>query len=51
MDIEQEIKLAQSENTPSKVLTELAKSEDFKTRQYVAANPNTTTEVLLNLGI
>ena len=50
MSIEQNRKLAQNENTPSEVLTELAKSEDLQTRQYVAANPNTISEILLDLG-
>ena len=50
MNIEQERKLAQSENTPSEILTELAKSQDLQTRQYVAFNPNTSIENLLNLG-
>lgn len=36
--------------TAPDVLGELARSSDRTTRQYVAANPNTPTEVLLNLG-
>ena len=49
MNIEQVRKLAQDENTASELLTELAKSEDKLTRQYVAANPNTPIEVLLSI--
>ena len=50
MSIEEERKLAQNDNTSSEILTELAKSEDLQTRQYVTANANTTTEILLGLG-
>lgn len=49
MNIEQTRKLAQDENTASEILTELANSKDKLTRQYVAANPNTPTEVLLSI--
>lgn len=49
MNIEQIRKLAQDENTASELLTELANSEDKLTRQYVAANPNTAIELLLNI--
>ena len=49
MDIEQTRKLAQDENTAIDILSDLAKNEDYTTRQYVAANPNTPIEVLLSI--
>lgn len=50
MNIQQARRLAQDENTASKILANLAKSDDYQTRQYVMANPNTPTEVLFSLG-
>lgn len=50
MNIEQIRQQAQDENTAPEILAELAKSEDQSTRQYVAGNPNTPTQTLLNLG-
>ncbi len=50
MNIEQTRKLAQDENTESEILANLAKSDDYQTRQYVVANPNTSAEVLFSLG-
>lgn len=50
MDIEQARQISQDETTPPRILSQLAKSEDYITRQNVAANPNTSTEILLNLG-
>lgn len=42
--------MARDENTASNILANLAKSDDYQTRQYVIANPNTPTEVLFSLG-
>ncbi|MEM8778752.1 MAG: hypothetical protein AAGF26_07760, partial [Cyanobacteria bacterium P01_G01_bin.49] len=50
MNIEQTRKQAQDENTAPEILAQLAESKDSLTRQYVAANPNTPTATLLNLG-
>ena len=50
MNIEQTRKLAQDDNTASEMLANLAKSDDYQTRQYVVTNPNTPTEVLFSLG-
>ena len=50
MSIEQERQQAQDENTAPEILAKLANSEDKITRQCVASNPNTPTEILLNLG-
>ncbi len=47
-DIEQQRKEAQDETTPPKQLQELSVSPDSLTRQYVAQNPNTPTQTLLN---
>ena len=49
MDTEEARQLAQDENTPPEILAELAKSQDYRTRQNVAKNPNTPKEVLLNI--
>lgn len=50
MSTEQTRLQAQDENIAPEVLAELANSEDYLTRQYVASNPNTPTEALLKLG-
>lgn len=50
MDIEQIRSQAQGENTPSKILAELANNKDLLTRQYVASNPNTPIEILQKLA-
>ena len=50
MDIEQTRQLAKDETTSPKILAQLATNEDYETRQSVAANPNTPTDILLNLG-
>ena len=42
-------KLAQDETTSPETLRELARHEDCQVRQYVAKNPNTPVEVLLNI--
>lgn len=42
--------VAKNSSAPSKLLRELSNSSDVITRQNVAANPNTPTDVLLNLG-
>src|SRR3569832_911253 len=42
--------VAKNSSAPSKLLRELSNSNDVITRQIVAANPNTPTDVLLNLG-
>jgi CHAT domain-containing protein/uncharacterized protein HemY len=42
--------VAKNPIAPSELLQELSESNDAITRQNVAANPNTPTEVLLNLG-
>ena len=44
-----EKKLAQNETTSPETLRELAQHEDRRVRQYVAQNPNTPAEVLLNI--
>lgn len=49
MDIEPTRKLARDETTSPEILADLAKSEDDRTRQYVAKNPNTPVEILLNI--
>ena len=49
MDIQQARQLAQDETTAPDKLTELARHNDLLTRQYVAGNPNTPTETLLNI--
>ena len=49
MNIKQARQLAQETTAPDK-LRELATHDDYLTRQYVAANPNTPTETLLNIG-
>ena len=49
MDIQQARQLAQDETTAPEILAELARHEDSLTRQYVAANPNTPTEILLSI--
>ena len=49
MDLEISRQLAKDETTAPEVLVNLAKSEDNLTRKYVASNPNTPTEVLLNI--
>lgn len=49
MDIKQERQLAQDETTPSEILANLANSEEAQTRKYVASNPNTPVEILLNI--
>ena len=41
---------AADENTPGDRLRELARNSDALVRQKVAMNPNTPTEVLLDLG-
>lgn len=51
MDIERARQLAKDETTAPEILQELATSEDYLTRQSVAANPNTPTEILLKLGV
>ncbi|MEM8676578.1 MAG: hypothetical protein AAGF83_22345 [Cyanobacteria bacterium P01_G01_bin.67] len=48
-DIKQDRQLAQDETTSSKVLANLAKSKDYQTRKYIASNPNTPVETLLNI--
>lgn len=50
MDIEQQRIEAQNENTSPEILTQLATSEDYLTRKYVTANPNTPKQSLLRLG-
>ncbi|MEM7595366.1 MAG: hypothetical protein AAF383_28365 [Cyanobacteria bacterium P01_A01_bin.83] len=50
MNIEQIRQQAQDENTAPERLAELAKSKDYLTRQYVAGNPNTPIQTLINLG-
>ncbi|MEM7593543.1 MAG: hypothetical protein AAF383_18855 [Cyanobacteria bacterium P01_A01_bin.83] len=50
MDIEKTRKQAQDENTAPEILDELVTSEDYLTRKYVAGNPNTPTQTLLNSG-
>jgi pentose-5-phosphate-3-epimerase len=42
--------VAKNPSAPSELLQELSNSGDVITRQNVVANPNTPTEVLLNLG-
>jgi hypothetical protein len=42
--------VARNINTAPKLLKKLAHSEDKRTRQNVASNPNTPTNTLLNLG-
>lgn len=49
MNVEEIRQQAQNENTAPKILTKLANSEDKITRQYVASNPNTPTDVLKQL--
>ena len=49
MNVEISRQLAKDETTASKILANLARSEDDLTRKYVASNPNTPTEVLLNI--
>ena len=49
MNIEIGRQLAKDETTAPKILADLAKSEDDLTRKYVASNPNTPIEVLLNI--
>ena len=51
MDIEEARQLAQDETTAPEILAELAKSQDYRTRQNVAKNPNTPKEILLNICI
>ena len=50
MDIEETRKQAQDENTAPEILVNLAENKDYLTRQYIAENPNTPTEILLKLG-
>ena len=50
MNVERIRQQAQDENTAPETLAELAKSEDYLTRQGVAGNPNTPTKILLDLG-
>ncbi|BAZ11016.1 hypothetical protein NIES4071_28400 [Calothrix sp. NIES-4071] len=45
-----ERELAQNSETPSSVLRELASSSDVEIRASVAKNPNTATDVLMELG-
>ena len=42
--------VALNPSTPPELLQKLANSSDATTRQHLAANPNTPTKVLLNLG-
>ena len=49
MDIQQARQLAQDEITAPEILTELGTHDDYLTRQYVAANPNTPAEILLSI--
>ena len=49
MNVEIGRQLAKNETTAPKILADLAKSEDNLTRKYIASNPNTPTEVLLNI--
>lgn len=49
MDTKQDRQLAQDETTSSEILANLANSEDTQTRKYVASNPNTPIEILLNI--
>ncbi|MDJ0746371.1 MAG: hypothetical protein QNJ32_23820 [Xenococcaceae cyanobacterium MO_167.B27] len=49
MNIEQARQLAKDETTSPEILAELARSEDYQTRQRVAENPNTPTKVLLKI--
>ena len=51
MDIEQTRQSARDETTPAEVLASLAISEDYRTRKYIAANPNTPEEILQRLGL
>lgn len=41
--------IAEDETTAPGVLAQLAKSQDYYTRKYVAANPNTPPEILLSI--
>ena len=49
MDIEQARQLAQDETTAPDKLMELARHNDYSTRQYVASNPNTPADILLSI--
>ena len=44
-------KLAEAENTTAEVLEQLSKDSDRTIRTLVASNPNTSMEVLVNLGV
>jgi hypothetical protein len=50
MNIQESRKLAQDETTGSEILANFATNEDYKTRKYVALNPNTSIQVLLDLS-
>ena len=50
MDIQQARQLAQDETTTPELLIELARSEDYQTRKYVAINSNTPITTLEKLG-
>ena len=52
MNIEAVRQQAKDETTAAEILLDLvARSDDYLTRQYVAANPNTPTEVLLYISL
>ncbi len=44
-------KLAEANDTPAEILEELSHNSDRTIRTLVASNPNTSTEVLLQLGV
>ena len=50
MDINISRKLARDETTAPEVLARLAKTKDRIIRKNVASNPNTSLEILLELG-
>lgn len=43
-------RLVANHSAPPELLHELGDSRDLRTRENVATNPNTPTEILLNLG-
>lgn len=49
-NVEFERSLAKNPSTPAEKLEQLSHSCDAITRQYVTANPNTPTNILLKLG-